>query len=272
MNEAEIIKKIAEQKKQKAVDLKIDQNMEFLLFGQGKARYWASWMPNQSSVWVDKLFELLHFKNIRTFTQGEGEKQLDCKEFIFPDYEFTFKISDFRSSYWDSEDDSSYADLHVFYGDKEVASFGLIQNHDNYIGALDPKVVSVDSFIEGDWIQHFNEFVTNAKLFYFWDEDRKKKERTSIETTKLKKKFGITDDEIAKVSLNIAKVHEPNVNEPSVNEVKKGTSFEIDYDKLNELHSADKTSSGIVAWIKSNPRTSILIGAIAFVLFSLINS
>jgi hypothetical protein len=267
MNEAEIIKKIAEQKKQKAIDLRIDQDVEFLLFGQGKAKYWASWLPNQSSEWEKKLFELLKFKSIRTFTQGEGEKKFDCKEFIFSDYKFTFKISDFRSAYWDTDDDSSYGDLHVFYGEKEVASFGLIENHDSYIGALDPKVVSVDSFIEGDWIQHFNEFVTNAKLFYFWDEDRKKKERTSIETTKLKKKFGITDDEIAKVSSNIAKVREP-----SVNEVKKGTSFEIDYDKFNELASADKTSGGIVAWIKANPRTSISIVAIAILLFSLITS
>lgn len=267
MNEAEIVKKIAAQKQQKAKDLKLDQHLEFLLFGQANARYWASWESRQPKEWSEKLYELLGLTSMRDYDDGEGEKKLDCFEFVFPNCTFTFKVSNFRSSYWDSDDDCTYGDLYVFYGDKEVASFGLIRGYDKYIGALDPKIVSVDSFIEGDWVNNFNEFVAKSKLFYHWDKDKEKRERASAEAAKLKKKFGITDDEIAQISSTIAKVHAPEANE-----TKKGASFEVDLDRLNEQKKAYEVGEGFGAWIKKNPIASIFIGIGAITLLLLITS
>jgi hypothetical protein len=266
MNEAEIIKKIAEQKQQRARDLKIDQDVEFLLFGQANAKHWASWMTRQPSLWVEKLFELLNFKSIQTFDEDDGDKSLDCKEFVFPDHKFTFKISGFRSSWWDSNDTTRYAYLYMYYGDDLVASFGLNENSDKYGDNLTTKVVSIDSFIEGDWVTKFKEFVANAKIFYLWEKEDKKRKAIAAEAIALKNKFGITDEEISNASTTIKKIVEPETK------AKRGTPFEVNYDKFNEQPSADKTSGGIVPWIKANPRTSISIVAIAILLFSLITA
>uniref|UniRef100_UPI0040488185 hypothetical protein n=1 Tax=Polynucleobacter sp. TaxID=2029855 RepID=UPI0040488185 len=260
MNEAEIIKKIAEQKQQRAKDLKIDQGVEFLLFGQANAKYWASWMNNQPSAWVEKLFELLKFKSIKTFDEGEGDKSLDCKEFVFFDHKFTFKISAFRGSWWDSTDDARYADLYMYYGDELVASFGLIEDYHKHGDYSNQKVVSIDSFIEGDWVNQFKEFVANANLFYHWEKDDRKRKAIAAEAIVLKSKFGITDEEISSVSTAIEKLVEPEVK------IKEDTPLNMDFDRLNEKKKAYDYGMGFANWIKANPKLTIAIGAGIFLI------
>lgn len=266
MNEAEIIKKLAEQKQQRAIDLKIDQEVEFLLFGQARAKHWASWMSNQPKPWVSKLFELLKFRSIRTFDEGEGDKSFNCKEFVFSDHKFTFKISAFHSSWWDSDDNARYADLNMYYNEELVASFSLIENCNKRGDLLDTEVASIDSFIEGDWVNQFKEFVANAKLFWHWEEDDRKRRLAAAESTALKNKFGITDEEIASASVTIEKLVEP---EP---QIYKGAPFEIDFEKLNQKKKAYDSGNEFAKWIKTNPKASIAIGASAIVLLLLITS
>ena len=259
MNEAEAIKEIAKQKEQKARDLKVDQELEWLIFGQANAKYWPSWESRQSNEWSKKLYELLGFTSMRNYSEGEGEKEFDCIEFVFPTHSFTFKISKFRSSYWDSDDDSTYGNIYLFFKGGEVASFGLIRGYNDYTGPTDPKVISVTSFIEGDWVDCLKEMTANAKSFYHWDKDRQKQERMSAEAADLKKKFGITDEDIA--SLAAAKQMVKDEPKPS-------KSFEIDFERYNEHKRFQEAGHGLGDWVKSNPIPSIgiIVGVITLLL------
>ena len=156
--------------------------------------------------------------------------------------------------------------MYVYFNDELVASFGLIEDYDRHGDYSNPKVVSIDSFIEGDWVNQFKEFVANAKLFWHWDKDEKKRKAIAAEATALKNKFGITDEEISSVSATIERLVEPETK------VYKGAPFEIDFERLNEKKKAYDGGKGFAHWIKANPKASIAIGASAIAFLLLITS
>lgn len=207
MNDAEIIIKIAEKKRQEAIDSGIDKKLDSLLFGDVQAINWSTSESYESKEWSKKLYELTSLKSLNKYVSGKENDELDCYEFIFENYTFLFKITKFKSPWYDSEDTGSYADLSVIYCGSKVGEFGLIRKSEDYVGWLSPEVLSIDSFIDGDWVNHLNIFLSTAISFTEWLKDRKKIEEQSIEASKLKKKFGITDKDISE-QLNNDKLSE----------------------------------------------------------------
>lgn len=190
MEQLEVARKIVENKRKKVQELGISDGIKFLAYGKPNLEYWGSWYGQNNQEWSDRLDKFVALKGVCLEVQTIKDSTYRCVAFDYDDLRFKFCFPDNWS------DDLDIRSLIFMVNDIQVLEYEVIRDSD--IFGFDYEVRGLLSFVDGEWVPSFLQFVSDTKNFVAECERIDCVDRDLDELNDLKTRYGIADNDLEK--------------------------------------------------------------------------
>ena len=200
MDDNEIVKVLVARKKEHVNKLGLKEDILFLLEKES-FQVWFNYFNREIS-WKEDAINLIGIREITKEKIKKSSKEYDKDSVVTDIGKFALEVKEFESYVWHDGPDQ-YSDVTLIVNDIEVCNFSLTKKFQEY-GFDTISINECNSFIDGQWVSQFKEFIARVKGLREILDARSKSKQKENETKELKNKFGITDEEINAVINNHA--------------------------------------------------------------------